>query len=217
MSTKKILIVDDDLTTAKVMQLYIENFGYATAGIAMDGDLALSLTEQERPDLVLMDIILGKGLDGISAAEIIQKHFGIPVVFVTSHAEPDTLERAKAVSPAGYVNKPLRDTDLKTTIELALARSPAATGKTPASTGTSITDILISLYGLTKSEAKLVAKLIEYPDLNTAAESLHVSPLTVKTHLKRIYRKTDTNRMPVLIHKIVTGPAGMLIKNNSQA
>jgi len=213
MEGKKILIVDDDQTVASVMQLYVSNLGYQVVGIATDGKNAINMSRELRPDLLLMDIYLGKGLDGIDSAEIINKHFGIPIVFVSAFADENTLKRAKAVNPMGYINKPLRETDLKTTIEFALAKSQPG-NKSELKPGTSIEDILVSLYSLTRSEARFVAKLIEYPELSVVAAALNISLSTAKTHLKRIYRKTDTNRQSVLVHKIVTGPAGFLIQRN---
>ena len=214
MEEKKILIVDDDQTTASVMQLYVANLGYHVAGIATDGKTAINMTREFLPDVVLMDIYLGKGLDGIDSAEIINKHFGTPIVFVSAYADENTLERAKAVNPMGYINKPLRETDLKTSIEFALAKSKPG-NKNKSTPGTSIEDILVSLYALTRSEARFLAKLVEYPELNVVAAALNISLSTAKTHLKRIYRKTDTNRQSVLVHKIVTGPAGFLLQRNT--
>jgi DNA-binding NarL/FixJ family response regulator len=218
MKGKKILIVDDDQTTASVMQLYVSNLGYEVVGTAADGKTAINMCRELAPDLLLMDIYLGKGLDGIDSAEIIHKHFKIPIVFVSAYADENTLKRAKAVNPMGYVNKPLRETDLKTSIEFALAKSgienePPQNRQFKA--GTSVEDVLISLYSLTRSEARFMAKLVEYPELNVVAAALNISLSTAKTHLKRIYKKTDTNRQSVLVHKIVTGPAGFLLQRNT--
>lgn len=215
MSKRKILIVDDDKTTASVIQLYLSNMGSETAGIATDGREAINMAKELKPDLVLMDIYLGKGLDGIDAAEIIYRHFGIPIAFVTSHADEATLERAKAIDPIGYINKPIRETDLKTTIELSLpqATSSISRQKQPKS---SLEDILMSLYSLTQTEAKVAAKLVEYPELGFVADALNISVSTARSHLKRIFRKTDTNRQSVLVHKIVTGPAGLMINKTEE-
>ena len=209
MSKGKILVVDDDRTTATVMQLYLEKYGYDVAGIALDGKDAISMARDLHPDLVLMDIFLGKGLDGISAAEIISKHFGIGIVFVTAHADAKTLERVKHVEPLGYINKPIRDTDLNTTLELVLAKSRPKQNHNNVTA--SIEEVLISLYGFTKSEARVTAKLIEFPKLEYVVDALNISISTARTHIKSIYRKTNTNRLPVLVHKIVTGPVGLLI------
>ena len=112
-----LLIVDDDRTTASVMQLHLDNFGYHIAGIASSAKEAINIARDLKPDLVLMDIKLGEGADGIDAALAISKHMNIPIVFVTAHSDNKTLRRAKIVNPAGFINKPLRESDLKTTID----------------------------------------------------------------------------------------------------
>lgn len=215
MAGEKILVVDDDKTTTQVMQLYIEDCGYQVAGTATSGQQAVEICRETTPDLVLMDIFLGKGLDGIDAADIIQSQYHIPVVFVTSHAEDETLQRAKHIDPAGYINKPLRDTDIRTTLELIFARQQPDRPKT-ATAGTDINTLLMDIYALSPGEARVAAKLVEYPDINYVAEALNISLSTARTHLKRIYRKTDTNRQSVLIHTIVTGPVGMLLNQGSR-
>ena len=126
MEGKKILIVDDDRTTSSVIELQLQKMGYLVAAIAKSGTSAIKQCEKLAPDLVLMDINLGKGMDGVEAAGIINKKFAIPVIFVTAHADEHTLERAKQTQPFGYINKPLRETDLRTTISLALGRSESS-------------------------------------------------------------------------------------------
>ena len=211
MPAEKILIVEDDKTTATVLQLYLSNMGYDIVNIATTSRDAIEMAKHHRPDLVLMDIYLGNGLNGVDAAEIITKHYHTAVVFVTSYADATTLERAKFVEPMGYINKPLRETDLKTTIEFALSRVKPKPDKIDNKTGPTVHELLMSLYGLTRTEARVVEKLVEYPDICFVAEALDIKVSTARTHLKRIYRKTDTNRQSVLLHKVVTGAAGLVI------
>jgi two-component system, response regulator PdtaR len=210
MAEERILIVDDDSTTANVMQLYLENFGFVVAGIASSGAEAIEKTKSLKPDLILMDVNLGSGLDGIDTAEIIIKNFHTPVIYVTSHNDEKTLERAQQTNPYGYINKPLRDTDLKTTVRFALDKDK----KNPAKKDSPlIEDVLNQVYNLTPAESRVVSKLLDNPDVEAAAESLHISISTVRTHLKHIYRKTDTNRQSSLFHKIITGPVAMMMRN----
>ena len=75
-------------------------------------------------------------------------------------------------------------------------------------------DVLIGLYSLTPAEARVTAKLLEVPELSYVSEALNISLSTAKTHLKRIYRKTNTNKQSLLVHKIVTGPAGAFMNKN---
>lgn len=120
MSGETLLVVEDNRTTASIMQLKLQKMGYQVPSPAINGDEAIEQAQLTKPTLVLMDIDLGQGKDGIEVAEIIKDRFKIPVVFVTSYSDERTLARAKNTSPLGYINKPLRDNDLRTTIELAL-------------------------------------------------------------------------------------------------
>ena len=211
MPKTKIFVVDDDHTTASVIRLYLEGSGYKVSGIACTGREAIEESKSKKPDIVLMDIDLGQGMDGIDAAEVINKHLGIPIVFVTAYADKATLARAKRADPAGYINKPLRQKDLQTTLEFAITKVKRPRSNRPKSSDGSIEDILESIYNLTPAEARVATKMIEYPQLSIAAEALNISLSTAKTHLKRIYRKTNTNRQSILIHKIVNGPAGLMM------
>jgi DNA-binding NarL/FixJ family response regulator len=116
----KILIVEDDRTTSKVLELQLSNLGYGVVGSARTANEAIRMVRAHEPDLVLMDINLGRGGDGISTAELVRREHGIPVVYVTAYADDETLDRAKKTLPFGYVNKPIRPTDLRTTISLAI-------------------------------------------------------------------------------------------------
>ena len=122
MSQFYILIVDDSPTTSKLIKLHLQNLGYEISSIANTAEDALHLIENNRPDLVLMDIRLGEGMNGIEAADIIMNKFDIPVIYVTSFSDDFTLERAKQSLPYGFINKPFRDKDLRVNIEIALSR-----------------------------------------------------------------------------------------------
>lgn len=125
MSCERILVVDDDRTTAKIIELQLTKMGYIVVSIAKTGQEAIDKTHSFSPDLLLMDIRLDKKMDGIEAAGIIMQKYHVPVIYLTAHADENTLARALATHPLGYVNKPLRETDLLTTISLALTKIKA--------------------------------------------------------------------------------------------
>lgn len=208
---KKILIVEDDRTTALIEKLYLEELGYQITKIVANGEQAIEMTGKLKPDLVLMDIKLGKGMDGIDAGEVINKEFGIPVVLVTAYTDEELLERAMLTKFAGYINKPIREKDLQATIEIALSKIKKLPNQQQKKTDIKIEDVLRRIYNLTPAEARLAVKLLEYPQLKIVAKMLNIKLSTVRTHLKRIYKKTNTNSLPVLIHKIVFSPAGLVI------
>jgi CheY-like chemotaxis protein len=119
---KKILLVEDDDIIAKVENWRLKNLGYEVTGRAVSGAEAMDLVVKTRPDLVLMDINIQGEMDGIETAKRIKKQFSIPVVYVTSHSDGPTLDRAKATQPDGFIVKPFEDNDLRVGIELALKK-----------------------------------------------------------------------------------------------
>ncbi|MCP4042845.1 MAG: PAS domain S-box protein, partial [Gammaproteobacteria bacterium] len=120
MSPKRILLVEDELLIAQGEKQLLESLGYVVAGIARSGEEALRRVEEEIPDMVLMDIMLGGEMDGIEAADTIRKQHDIPVVFVTAYADEQFIERAKLTEPFGYVIKPIDSQSLASTVEVAL-------------------------------------------------------------------------------------------------
>ncbi len=83
MTKKRILIVEDQGITAMDEQQIMRDLGYEVTGIAMTGEVAVEQAGRDRPDLVLMDIILAGEMDGREATEKIWELYQIPVVFVT--------------------------------------------------------------------------------------------------------------------------------------
>ena len=122
MSNEKILLVEDDDIIAKVADWRLKNLGYVVCGRATTGAEAMELLVNKKPDLVLMDINIRGDIDGIETATMIKKGFNIPVVYVTSHSDGATLERARASKPDGFIVKPFDDEDLRVAIELALKK-----------------------------------------------------------------------------------------------
>lgn len=120
--TGKILIVEDEALIAQDIEQHLLDLGYEVCDIASNGEQAIRAAGQHRPDIALMDIMLGGGMDGIEVAETIDKHHQIPVIFLTSNADHRTLQRAKLTSPLGYITKPFSGQELSTTLEIALHR-----------------------------------------------------------------------------------------------
>jgi len=121
MSQPKILIVEDEAIVAMDLRLRLRDLGYGVAGLASNGEEAIAMAANLRPDLLLMDISLGAGMDGIEAAHHAQA-LGLPVVFLTAFADEATLARAKESAPYGYLLKPFDERSLHSTIEMALYR-----------------------------------------------------------------------------------------------
>lgn len=116
----KILIVEDEVLIALDLESRLIRMGYLICGRAATGRAALAMVERDRPDLVLMDINIEGGMDGIETADDIRLKFGIPVIFLTAYDDDHRLESAKLTQPFGYLMKPFHDKDLKITIQMAL-------------------------------------------------------------------------------------------------
>lgn len=116
----KVLVVEDEIIVAKDIEETLQNLGYSVTGIARSAEEAIELSERTEPEIVLMDIMLEGKMDGTEAAKVIRARFNIPVIFLTAYSNEKTLKRAKTTNPYGYILKPFQETDLYTTIEIAL-------------------------------------------------------------------------------------------------
>lgn len=120
-ASKSLLLVEDNPIIALSEKMELEHFGY-TVRHEMNGEAAVAaaLEESDRFDLILMDIDLGKGIDGTEAAMRILNHVDIPIVFLSSHTEPEYLDRVEKITSYGFVEKGGAIRALDTTIRMAL-------------------------------------------------------------------------------------------------
>ncbi len=118
-SKRTILVVEDEALLALAERRALESFGYAVLTVP-DGEKAVE-TALGNPDvdLVLMDIDLGRGMDGTEAARRILERRDIPVVFLSSHTEPDIVDRTERITSYGYVVKNSGLTVLNAPIRMA--------------------------------------------------------------------------------------------------
>jgi len=122
MSAAKILVVEDEAIIAEEIRDRLQSLGYEVVASLRTGESALTYVAEDRPDLVLMDIVLRGEMDGIEAAGQIRSRHAVPVVYLTAYADKQTIQRAKASGASGYLIKPLREKELHATIELALQK-----------------------------------------------------------------------------------------------
>lgn len=117
-----VLIVEDEVLVARDIAQSLAELGFGVAGSVRSGEDALVLAARSPPSLILLDIKLAGALTGIDVAERVRAELQVPFVFLTSHSDDATLDRAKATRPHGYLLKPFNTRDLKSTIEIALAQ-----------------------------------------------------------------------------------------------
>src|SRR5687768_11120120 len=117
---ERILIVEDERITAEHLHDVLVDFGYEVTGLASSGAEAIANAEEAHPDLALMDIRIKGEMDGTETARVLRQRFDIPVVYLTAHADRETLSRAKDAEPLGYLIKPFQEQELRASIEMAL-------------------------------------------------------------------------------------------------
>ena len=122
MEKARIFIVEDEAIVAKDIEISLKNLGFAVSGTAFSGEKAIINIGENRPDLVLMDIMLKGEMNGIDAASQIKARFNIPVIYLTAHANEEMLQSAKLTEPFGYIIKPFEERELGSTIDIALYR-----------------------------------------------------------------------------------------------
>jgi len=120
MNTPRIVVVEDEVITSIALRRELAQLGYEVVAMVDTAEDAINAARQYEPDMVLMDITLSGALDGITAAAAIRGSLGLPVVFLTAHADDATMKRAMLAGPFGYVLKPYRMEALRAAIEVAL-------------------------------------------------------------------------------------------------
>ena len=117
-----ILVVEDERVVADDIEESLRKLGYDVLGTASNSDECLEKAAAQRPDLVLMDIRLEGAIDGIETARMLRARFDVPVVYLTAFADEQTIARACETEPHGYILKPFRGSELKSAVEVALAK-----------------------------------------------------------------------------------------------
>src|SRR5262245_17492773 len=120
-----ILVVEDERIVAKDLQRSLEKLGYRVPVAAASADEAIRYASEHAPDLVIMDIRIKGGRDGIDTAEVLRSRFDVPVIYLTAYADATTLARAKRTAPYAYLLKPVRMDELRSAVELAIYRHRA--------------------------------------------------------------------------------------------
>ena len=122
MSQKKILITEDEVIIADDLKYLLEKYGYEVPAIAVNGQQAIEFAKQYQPDLILMDIVLSKGIDGIETASELKKIMDVPIIFITAYTDDYVFKKAITADPYGYLIKPYNERELTIIIEMAFYR-----------------------------------------------------------------------------------------------
>ncbi|HEX9039178.1 MAG TPA: response regulator [Ktedonobacterales bacterium] len=119
--TTRIIIAEDESVIRMDLREELQSQGYLVVGDVGDGQSAVNLARELRPDLVLMDIRMPE-MDGIEAARVLTSERLAPVVLLTAFSDDELIARAREAGVVAYITKPWKQSDLKPAIEIALAR-----------------------------------------------------------------------------------------------
>ena len=124
----KVLIVEDELIPANYLKKILETNGYKVLPIVAKGQNAITVARQEKPQIILMDVMLKDHVSGCDAAlEISRENPDILIVFLTAYSDKEMIDFAVKSKAFGYLLKPYRDKEILATLELAKAQLNTAT------------------------------------------------------------------------------------------
>ncbi|MEI7850153.1 MAG: PAS domain S-box protein, partial [Chloroflexota bacterium] len=120
MNTARILIVEDDAILVTHLEQTLIQIGYQVSGRAATGEAAVEMALAQKPDAILMDIRLRSAMTGIQAAAEIHQKLDTPIIYLTAFTDDDLLQQAKLTDAYAYLAKPVRDRELRASLEMAL-------------------------------------------------------------------------------------------------
>ncbi|KWT85549.1 ATP-binding protein [Candidatus Magnetominusculus xianensis] len=165
MGKKSILIVDDEVVVSLEIKKLLQGWGYKVCGTVGTGEDALNKIEEAMPDLVLMDINLRGGIDGIETSKLIKDKYKIPIIYLTAYIDYSILKRVEKTNPYGYILKPFNESELYAVIKIALYNS--------------------------KTEKELEHQYLIQSVLNTIL-GISLEPLSLTEQMKRVLDKIIT-------------------------
>ncbi|MGH9130332.1 MAG: response regulator [Acidimicrobiales bacterium] len=185
---RRVVLADDHRLLREGVRRALEDAGMLVVGEASDGQEAIRLVDQLRPEVVLMDVAMPV-LDGIAATRVlVQRHPQLAIIALTMFTDPTTLARVREAGAAGWLGKDctsdeiveaVRNTVAGTAMDAWVPTSP--TLPLPAR----------SAHGLTARECEVLDLVAEGASTAQLASRLYISPRTVKNHLASIYAKLD--------------------------
>lgn len=184
------MIVEDEPIIAEQIAVYLSNDDFIVSGIAYDPEEALKQLQINTPDAVLLDINLGSDKDGIDLAAYINKHYKIPLLFLSSYADKDTINRAKEVEPGAFIIKPFDEKTLIASLEIALSNfARRHIQQVPVLSFSKINKHLIMQ--LSEREFEVLQWLYLGHTNQQIAEKILISVHTIKKHINNAYLKLD--------------------------
>ena len=190
MSEIRVLIVEDEPVIAENIAQYLNNNDFKVSGIAYDDEEAKKILETDLPDAVILDINLESEMNGIDIAQLINARYHLPFVFFIIYADRETIEKAKTVTPWGYIVKPFNENTILATLAIAVSNFAQANKK-------GLLEISLEkinkhlLSALSEREFDVLKLIYDGATNRQIADALFVSVNTVKKHINSAYLKMD--------------------------
>jgi DNA-binding NarL/FixJ family response regulator len=202
MSEVRVLIVEDEPVIAENIAVYLNNNDFRVSGIAYDIDEARKQLLQNAPDVVLLDINLGSKEDGIDLAAFINKKYNIPLLFLTSHTDKKTMDRAKEVEPGAFIVKPFNERTLLASLEIAISNFARRNLlQVPKLSFARINKHLIDQ--VSEREFEVLQLIYEGRTNQQIAEAIAISINTIKKHINSVYFKLDVTTRTKAIARLL--------------
>jgi DNA-binding LytR/AlgR family response regulator len=193
----KILVVEDEMIIGAKISMQLATLGYEVTGILSRGEEVLNHVKENKPDIILLDINLKGKMDGIETAMLVEKHFQIPVIYLTANSDAATFNRAKTTKPAAFISKPFKQLDLQRAIELTISRMTAHKNGSITDTATRSEDPFILSDRIFVRHKEKMIKIMLADILYIEAERNYSRIFTVgKEYLIAVTLKTIEEKFP---------------------
>lgn len=202
LNRKHILVVEDDALIAYDLVECLKELGLHPIGPAYDVEMAKAFIQDEEVHIALLDIHLDQAEDGIDLAVWIRENHQMPIVFLTGYCDSLTLSNVRHVFPDQFLVKPFNKSQLKASLAVALHNYYHPNPRFDNHGRVMLLNQSLD-QALSPREMEILLLLCDGLSNQQIANTLFVSPNTVKTHLKNIFMKTNSSSRAELVSKLM--------------
>ena len=185
MEKNKVSIIEDDEVTAMNLQISLEKLGYEIISHFDNAIKASVDLPSNLPDILLIDISLQEGNDGILLAEELSKNCHIPFIYLTSHVDDEIIEQAKHTNPYGYIVKPFHANSLHASIQMALFQFES---QNKSQTAENTTDVVKTLHNRSYNKKTILFEKEYIFNLETEELFYNTQPIALNQKEKEFFK-----------------------------
>ena len=198
MESYRILVVEDEALVAAMIREALNGTKFKVSAVAFDRPMAERYLAADRFDAALLDINLNGRFDGIEIGRLIRDQYHIPFLYLTAHADEQTLHQAKVTLPDGYIVKPLSERDVRAGLEIALYN---AGRKNQQAADLALVNRHLA-EPLSPRELDVLRGICDGRSNQQIADFLFLSVNTVKTHMTRLFTKLQVSSRTEAIARV---------------